>query len=87
MAAAVRELNGMGFLTLASALKEGAEPMQKVRESGRLFIAVGNEGRGLPEGVTEACSGTVIIPMSGKVESLNANAAASILMWELRERE
>ncbi|MBR5502722.1 MAG: RNA methyltransferase, partial [Oscillospiraceae bacterium] len=42
------------------------------------------EGHGLPQSVIEASSSAVVIPMSARAESLNAAAAAAILLWELR---
>ncbi len=45
-------------------------------------VVVGNEGHGLSREVLDACDRRVYIPMSGRVESLNAAVAASLLMWE-----
>ena len=43
---------------------------------------LGNEGHGVSDETIEACGNTIIIPMSGKTESLNAAAAAAIILWE-----
>ena len=45
-------------------------------------MAVGSEGRGLSAEVLAACGRTIRIPMDAKCESLNAAAAASVLLWE-----
>ena len=45
-------------------------------------IVIGNEGHGLSDQTATACSGSVFIPMSDKVESLNAATAAAVLVWE-----
>lgn len=48
---------------------------------------IGNEGNGLTEELTRACTHTLRIPMRGSTESLNASAAATVLMYEaLRQR-
>jgi TrmH family RNA methyltransferase len=53
----------------------------------RAAVAIGSEGRGLSEGVLALCSQTVRIPMAEHCESLNAAAAAAVLLWETaRER-
>ncbi len=52
-------------------------------ELSRAAVAVGNEGRGLTEDLLRLCQGKLIIPMTPGSESLNAAAAASILMWEM----
>ena len=46
-------------------------------------VAVGSEGRGLSEAVLRRCDRTVKIPMSDRCESLNAAAAAAVLLWEM----
>ena len=48
----------------------------------RCAIAIGSEGRGLTEGVLALCDRTIKIPMSEHSESLNAAAAATVLLWE-----
>jgi TrmH family RNA methyltransferase len=48
--------------------------------TGRLVIAVGAEGAGLPEKVDEACEIRVTIP--SRASSLNAAIAASILLYQ-----
>ncbi len=46
-------------------------------------MVIGNEGNGISAELAAACTCKVTIPMAGDAESLNASAAASILMWEL----
>ena len=53
----------------------------------RTVCVVGNEGAGVTRETMALCDALVTIPMSGRAESLNASAAAAILMWEMmRER-
>ena len=51
--------------------------------SGSVICVVGNEGSGISPEVASACTLPVTIPMRGRAESLNAAAAAAVLMWEL----
>lgn len=46
-------------------------------------ILIGNEGNGLRKEISDAADVKVQIPMQGKVESLNAAIAASVLMFEV----
>lgn len=46
-------------------------------------VLIGNEGNGLTEKAVAFADLSVTIPMPGRAESLNAAAAASILMWEM----
>ncbi len=56
--------------------------------SGATAFFIGNEGGGLSEELTDAACRRVKIPMLGKVESLNAATAATVLMYEaLRQRK
>ena len=48
---------------------------------GRVAFAIGNEGAGLSLSLQQACR-TFTIPMPGKVESLNAAAAAAVCLFE-----
>ena len=47
------------------------------------IIVIGNEANGLSDETILACSKKVTIPMKGKAESLNASAAATILLYEI----
>ena len=48
---------------------------------GTAFV-IGNESRGIRPEVLARCDESIIIPMQGKVESLNAAIAASLMMFE-----
>lgn len=50
--------------------------------SGKVAFIIGNEGAGLSQAVIDAASAQVTIPMPGKVESLNAAAAAAVCLFE-----
>lgn len=49
---------------------------------GRAAFLIGNEGNGLREETAALADTYIKIPMSGKVESLNAAVATSVLMYE-----
>ena len=46
-------------------------------------MLIGNEGNGLKPETIAACKKSVRIEMRGRAESLNAAAAAAILMYKL----
>lgn len=55
---------------------------------GPIAIVLGSEGQGLSRLVKEKCDFLINIPMKGKVSSLNASVAASIIMYEVfRQRQ
>lgn len=50
--------------------------------TGPLLLIIGSEGQGIGRLVKEQCDFVVRIPMVGKINSLNASVAGSILMYE-----
>lgn len=50
--------------------------------TGPLLLIIGSEGQGVGRLVKEQCDFVVRIPMVGKINSLNASVAGSILMYE-----
>ena len=65
-----------------AALSDTAEDIRRV-ELSDCAVAIGSEGRGLTGDLLDICAGRIIIPMRPESESLNAAAAASIIMWEM----
>lgn len=54
---------------------------------GKLAFAIGNEGAGLSTALLDAAQHQFIIPMPGKIESLNAAAATAVCLFEaVRQR-
>lgn len=51
--------------------------------SGAVGLVVGSEGKGVSRLVKETCDFTVSLPMLGKINSLNASVAASVLCYEI----
>jgi 23S rRNA (guanosine2251-2'-O)-methyltransferase len=49
---------------------------------GPLVLVVGSEGRGLAPAIRRRCDVLVRIPMHGRIESLNAAVAGSVLVFE-----
>ncbi|MGH3665113.1 MAG: TrmH family RNA methyltransferase, partial [Egibacteraceae bacterium] len=53
---------------------------------GRVALVVGAEGAGLSRLVSQRVDGLVAIPQRGRVESLNAAAAAAVALFEVARR-
>lgn len=72
----------------------GADPHSKgsvidLKSMDKCAIVIGNESKGMGDGIKEQLEYRVSIPMPGKAESLNAGIAAAIMMYEIcvRKRE
>lgn len=84
--AAIKELKSRGLWVYGTAA-DAQSGMWDTDLSGAVCLVIGSEGDGMGRLVTENCDFLISIPMHGKVNSLNASAAASILMYEvLRQR-
>ena len=74
-------LKKQGIRTYAAHLQgKNCYDQEDYRKGCAFFI--GNEGNGLSEGLSRKADAWIRIPMQGKLESLNAAIAASILMYE-----
>ena len=80
----IGELRRKGIECLAAALYR-SQPLGDAKAGpGGVCVVIGSEGQGLTEATIAACDRTVRIPMTGRVESLNAGIAGSILLWHFR---
>ena len=83
---AIAELKEKGVWVFGTAA-EGSVPMYQADLTGPTAIVVGNEGDGMSQLVRKNCDMLVHIPMKGRISSLNASVAASILLYEaVRQR-
>ena len=83
---AIEELKEKGVWVFGTAA-EGSIPMYQADLTIPTAIVIGSEGDGMSRLVQKSCDVTVNIPMKGRITSLNASAAASILLYEaVRQR-
>ena len=84
--ALLKELKKAG-LWVYGAAGEAETAMYQADFRGPAAIVIGSEGDGLGRLVRESCDALVSIPLRGRVSSLNASAAAAVLLYEaLRQR-
>ncbi len=67
----------------ATALHENSLVLGAFKLSESDSFVIGNEGQGISEQTKSVSDATVIIPMTESAESLNASAAAAIIIWEM----
>lgn len=68
---------------VAGADMSGQQNHFQANFTGGIALVMGNEGQGISRLVKEKCDFLVHIPMVGKVSSLNASVAASVIMYEI----
>jgi RNA methyltransferase, TrmH family len=77
----------MGGRVVAT-LVDGAPSLYDCKLDGRIAVAVGNEGSGLSEALACHAQVRATIPMPGGMESINAAAAAAVVLFEcVRQRQ
>ena len=82
LAAALQTMKERG-LWIYGAEAGGGSPLWKTDMRGPICLVIGSEGAGMSRLVREACDFVMDIPLMGKVNSLNASAAAAVLLYEI----
>ena len=86
LTACLKDLKQKG-LWVYGATAQGDVPLYQADLKGPAAIVIGSEGFGMSRLVEETCDVRVAIPMKGQLNSLNASAAAAILLYEaVRQR-
>jgi len=66
---------------------QASKPYTALDLRGPVALVLGGEGKGIRHGVLEHCDDRAMIPMRGRVASLNVSAAAAIVLFEtVRQR-
>ena len=82
----LKDLKARGIWVFGTAA-DGTTALYDADLKGPAAIVIGSEGSGMGRLVAESCDFLVRIPMKGKLNSLNASAAAAILLYEaVRQR-
>ena len=77
--AAIKELKDRGLWVYGTAA-DGQSDLWHTDFTGNVALVIGSEGDGMGRLVRESCDFIVSLPMKGQVSSLNASAAAAIVM-------
>lgn len=80
-----RVLQSRGIRCFAALLDPAATPIEKLDAGENFALIIGNEANGITADLAAVCE-HVTIKMKGGAESLNAAAAAAVLIWELMGR-
>lgn len=71
-----------GLPLYAAALREDAQDLRRA-DLTRCAVAIGSEGSGVSRELLAISGNTLMIPMRERCESLNAAAAAAVVLWEM----
>ncbi len=76
-------LQADGYKVYSTVPSSNAKKITEVCFYNKVICVIGNEANGVEENIKRMSTELITIPMLGRAESLNAGAAASIIMWEM----
>ena len=77
----IKTLKDNGFWIYGTVMN--GEDYRDVNYDGKTCLVIGNEEKGMSKLVKESCDFLITIPISPKIDSLNASVAAGILIYEV----
>lgn len=79
-------LKDLGIWIYGTDLHEATTSLYEVDGKDAIALVIGNEEKGIRPLVKKNCDWLIKIPMSGKIESLNAAASAALVLYEIRRQ-
>jgi TrmH family RNA methyltransferase len=74
---------GREYRVYSTVPSKNAKRITDIDFSSPSICVIGNEANGVEDNIKDISDSLITIPMLGNAESLNASAAASIIMWEM----
>jgi 23S rRNA (guanosine2251-2'-O)-methyltransferase len=82
----LRRLKELNYWVVGTAVSEKAKPPEETPTFEKIILVLGSEWEGMSSGLEKCCDWLVNIPLRGKVESLNVNAAGALLTYYFIQR-
>lgn len=79
-------LKEKNYQVFGTNVKNGLD-IKDIEITGNIAIVLGNEGNGIKKEIASMCDKNIYIKMQDNCESLNVGVAASILMYEISNKE
>ncbi|MCX6052304.1 MAG: RNA methyltransferase [Campylobacterales bacterium] len=79
-------LKNLGYKIFAAEVQENSTPLRHVEVPQKWVLLMGNEGKGLSQEILDVCDEVVTIEMLEGVKSFNVSVAASIMMYQFKNR-
>ena len=87
LAETLKLLKERGFWVFGAVVEPEADSIYQADFSGPVCLVIGSEGKGIRPLVRRQCDHLVTIPMHAPFNSLNASAAAAVLLFEIARRD
>lgn len=82
----LQKLRADGYRVFAAEVTPEATPLSEVKVPDKWVLLMGHEGKGLSQEVLGACDEAVQIEMEPGIKSFNVGVAASIMMYQFKNR-
>ncbi|MFZ6052676.1 RNA methyltransferase [Halocola ammonii] len=85
---AVKELSSLGYMVLSVEQTKNSQKLSELNlETDRpVALVLGNEVRGVQQGVIDLCDGSLEIEQFGTKHSLNVSVCAGVVMYEISKK-
>ncbi|MDH4317026.1 MAG: 23S rRNA (guanosine(2251)-2'-O)-methyltransferase RlmB [Desulfobulbaceae bacterium] len=87
LAETLKTLKKRGYWVFGAVAEQNGVSIYQADFSIPLCLIIGGEGSGIRPLVQKQCDHLITIPMIGNFNSLNASAAAAVIMFEVRRRQ
>ena len=82
----VSKIKQSDFKIYSTSLNDKSIKYTEINYKNRLCLVLGNEANGVSEKLLNVSDETIIIPMCGKIESLNVSIASAIILYEVMKQ-
>lgn len=82
----IPELKEKNYLVIGTNVNNGIN-IKSIEKNNKIALILGNEGNGVKEEIQSLCDKNIYINMNEQCESLNVGVAASIIMYEIANKE
>ncbi len=82
----VHKLKDEGYKIYGSILSDKAEDIYDIDFTEKVAIVMGNEHRGISDGIIESADKHIYIPMRGMIQSLNVSVATAVILYEAQRQ-
>ena len=83
LAQTIEKLKKRGYWIVGAEHEEKSQNYWNIKYDVPIVLVIGSEGEGISRIVKEKCDFLVDIPMSGKINSLNASVSTAIIIYEI----
>ena len=82
----IQELKKRGYRIFAAEVTEDSTPLWNVEVPQKWVLLMGHEGKGISQEILDICDEVVTIEMHEGVKSFNVSVAASLMMYQFKNR-